>query len=84
MPFVPKDWKDEPDHTTPITAVALEDMETRLSGYTDSAAAALATRHQLVVGGSQPSAPTVPTLWIPTTGSPAQPVPVEQWQVFVP
>jgi hypothetical protein len=36
MPFTPKDWRDYPDTTTPINAAALEDMETRLSGYTDS------------------------------------------------
>src|SRR4051812_30091952 len=35
MPFTPKDWKDSPDPSTPITAVALEDMETRLAAYTD-------------------------------------------------
>jgi hypothetical protein len=35
MPFTVKDWKDSPDSSTPISAVALEDMETRLSAYTD-------------------------------------------------
>lgn len=30
MVFVPKDWRDLPDQTTPITAVALEDLETRV------------------------------------------------------
>lgn len=36
MAFTPKDWKDYPDTTTPITAAALEDMETRLSAYVDA------------------------------------------------
>lgn len=35
MAFTPKVWKDHPDRTTPISAGALIDMETRLSGYTD-------------------------------------------------
>lgn len=35
MAFTPKDWKDYPDTTTPITAAAIEDLETRLSAYTD-------------------------------------------------
>lgn len=35
MAFTPKDWKDSPDATTPITAAALEDLETRVTDYTD-------------------------------------------------
>lgn len=35
MPFTVKDWRNLPTTTTPISAEALEDMETRLSGYTD-------------------------------------------------
>jgi uncharacterized protein YaiE (UPF0345 family) len=38
MPFTPKNWLDEPNTTTPINAAALEDMEQRLSDYTDTAA----------------------------------------------
>lgn len=34
MAFTVKDWKDAPDTTTPISAAALEDMETRLSNFT--------------------------------------------------
>lgn len=34
--FTPKDWRDSPDLSTPITAAALEDMETRLSAYSDN------------------------------------------------
>lgn len=36
MAFTVKDWKDYPDTTTPINAAALEDVEDRLSDYTDS------------------------------------------------
>lgn len=37
MAFTPKDWHDYPTQTdTPLTAAALEDMETRLSDYTDA------------------------------------------------
>ena len=42
MAFTPKDWKDSPDASTPITAVALEDLETRLSDYSDLVAIGLA------------------------------------------
>lgn len=38
MPFTPKDWKDLPDETTPITAEALEDLEERVTDYADSVA----------------------------------------------
>lgn len=41
MPFVPKDWRDYPETSTPITAAALEDVETRLSAYTDAQISAL-------------------------------------------
>jgi hypothetical protein len=40
MAFSVKDWKDDPDHTTPLTAAAIEDLETRLSTYTDDQDAA--------------------------------------------
>ena len=36
MSFTAKDWKDYPNTTTPLNAAAVEDLETRLSGYTDS------------------------------------------------
>lgn len=36
MPFTPKDWRDYPDTSTPITAAALEDLETRTTGYLTS------------------------------------------------
>jgi hypothetical protein len=35
MAFTAKDWKNRPDASTPATAEALEDIELRLSGYTD-------------------------------------------------
>lgn len=34
--FGVKDWKNDPDHTTPLSAAAMEDLETRLSNYTDA------------------------------------------------
>jgi hypothetical protein len=34
-PFVPKDWRDYPDTTTPLSASALEDMESRLAAHAD-------------------------------------------------
>lgn len=39
MAFTPKDWHD--DISTPITAAALEDMESRLGSYTDASVAGL-------------------------------------------
>lgn len=41
MPFVPKNWEDAPSTNTPINAAALEDMETRVTDYTDDAVEAL-------------------------------------------
>lgn len=41
MAFTPKDWKDYPDTTTPITSAALENLETRVTDYTDDEIAAL-------------------------------------------
>lgn len=39
MSFSVKDWKDFPDTTTPLSAAALEDLETRLSAYSDTVGA---------------------------------------------
>lgn len=36
MPFDVKNWENAPSVATPISASALEDLETRLSGYTDT------------------------------------------------
>lgn len=36
MSFTPKDWKNFPDTTTPISAAALEDLEARLAAYVDA------------------------------------------------
>lgn len=33
MPITPKDWRDDPDHTTPVNAAALEDLESRVGNY---------------------------------------------------
>jgi hypothetical protein len=38
MPFQPKDWKNEPDEDTPLSAAALEDLEDRLTAYSDEIA----------------------------------------------
>ena len=59
MAFTPKVWKDWPDVTTPRDAAGLIDMETRLSGYTDTVAAALkAGLLTTGVAGSRPTAST--------------------------
>ena len=36
MTFSVKQWQNRPSTNTPIDAAALEDMETRLSAYTDT------------------------------------------------
>jgi hypothetical protein len=41
MTFTTKDWQDAPSTVTPIDAAALEDLESRLAGYTDSVVAGL-------------------------------------------
>ena len=38
MTFPTKDWKNDPDTSTPLSAEALEDMESRLGAYTDTRA----------------------------------------------
>lgn len=38
MPFTPKDWEDAPSTDTPIDQAALEDLESRVTDYADSAA----------------------------------------------
>lgn len=35
MAFTVKDWKDSPDTTTPLSAAALENVETRLGAWSD-------------------------------------------------
>lgn len=34
MAYTVKDWQDSPSTTTPLSAVAIEDLETRTTGYT--------------------------------------------------
>lgn len=46
MPFSVKNWVDGPGGGTPISAVALEDMETRLSAYTDTKTTSVPTALQ--------------------------------------
>lgn len=41
MAITVKDWRDVPDTTTPLNAVALEDLETRMGAYTDAQIAAI-------------------------------------------
>lgn len=41
MTFTTKDWQDAPSTVTPIDAAALEDLESRLAGYTDTVVAGL-------------------------------------------
>lgn len=36
MTYTPKDWRDFPDTGTPVTAAALEDLETRLASYSET------------------------------------------------
>lgn len=36
MPFTVKNWVDAPSTTTPLSAAALEDLETRVTDYADS------------------------------------------------
>lgn len=50
MPISPKNWQDAPSTATPLTAVALEDMETRLGAYTDDARQAEDVKQHGAVG----------------------------------
>src|ERR1035441_8025248 len=43
MTFVTKTWQNAPSTATPISAAAIIDLETRLSGYTDTSISTLAT-----------------------------------------
>jgi hypothetical protein len=36
MPFTPKDWENDPSTDTPISAEALEDLETRVTDYAET------------------------------------------------
>lgn len=44
MTFTNKDWKDLPDQSTPLSATAIEDLEMRLSGYSDTLNGSMNTR----------------------------------------
>lgn len=58
MAFTPKEWKDSPDTSTPISAAALENAEKRVTDYVDSIAA-----------GRQPSSATLTALAALTTNA---------------
>lgn len=47
--FTSKTWKDSPDASTPLSAVALKDLEQRLSGYTDTREAGIVGAYRLLV-----------------------------------
>lgn len=57
MSFGPKAWKNAPDNTTPLSAAALIDLETRLSNYTDAEVAALLGTLQVVEVNALPGSP---------------------------
>jgi hypothetical protein len=38
MPFTPKQWKDTPDTSTPLSSAALVNLEQRLGAYVDTTA----------------------------------------------
>lgn len=49
MPFTVKDWKDSPDASTPVSAASLEDLETRVTTYTDLAKGAFSASRTAAV-----------------------------------
>lgn len=68
MTFTPKNWENSPSTATPINEEALEDVETRLSDYTDAQVAAEAAARTAADGALAPLAspaltgnPTAPT-----------------------
>jgi len=69
MAFTPKAWKAKPDPSTPLSAAAMIDLETRLSSYTDSMGAAGAGVIYTEPGGTPPDPASYPagTLWIEIT-----------------
>ena len=76
MPFTPKNWQDTPSTATPITAAALEDLETRVTDYADATVAA-----NLFIQETEPVSPPIPSLWIPVDGA-GVPLSTDQWQVY--
>ena len=77
MAFTVKNWQDEPNHTTPINAAALEDLEERVTDYADS----VAGTQNLFVQETMPVSPPVGSLWIPLNPD-GSAKPTDQWQVF--
>lgn len=51
--FTPKDWRDRPDITTPLSAAALEDLEARLVAYTQALATYYAPHSKFVAMETQ-------------------------------
>jgi hypothetical protein len=78
MPFTPKNWQDTPSTTTPITAAALEDLETRVTDYADTAGG---SPQNVYIQETEPVAPTIPSLWIPIDED-GVPLSTDQWQVY--
>lgn len=52
MSFTPKVWEDSPNTTTPLDAAAMDDLETRLSGYTDTALSGLVKVTSITANGT--------------------------------
>lgn len=59
MPFPVKDWRNRPDYSTPINGPALEDLEHRLSTYTDDEVAAVSDQVESEVTAQIADAQTV-------------------------
>lgn len=75
MPFAPKDWHNAPDTTTPLDAAGMEDLETRLADYVDSAIAD-AVASLATVGYVDSSVAGLAPLDSPAlTGTPTAPTP---------
>lgn len=72
MPFNPRDWKNAPSRTTPINAPGLEDLEKRLSDYTDEVASTQASAASLAaVSARLDEIPAVPTFVIAASNASA-------------
>lgn len=56
MAFTPKDWQDSPSTSTPISAAALEDMETRLAAYTADRSSGIWATEYMAWDGSDETA----------------------------
>ena len=68
MPFTPKAWQDSPNTTTPLSAAALTDLETRLSGYADTIGGYVAPQAP-PASASRKMLTTFQSGWTKTTGN---------------